>query len=139
MLMLGYERIRRRSELCSVCFEGFDYQTQDEERIWLRFSKIDQYGEGKLNLTLKVLAGGIEYWRITMQIESGYSLRKVTKTSSIKPTIRRSSINLRLKFLQRAANLFKTQRSTVTFFGYGTIDLLEAREPMEKITLRGGW
>ena len=86
MLMLGYETMRRRFELCNFRFEDIEYLTQDKVGIWLRFSKTDQYGEGKFIPISRALAALIENWRIKLQVESGYILRKVAKTGRIKPT-----------------------------------------------------
>ena len=140
MLMLGYETMRRRSELCNFRFEDIEFLTQDKVGIWLRFSKTDQYGEGKFIPISPELITLIENWRIKQQVESGYILREVTKTGRVKPTMRPGSINLRLKVLQRAAKLNQgAELSGHSFRVGGAIDLLEAGESLEKIMLRGGW
>ena len=140
MLMLGYETMRRRSELCGFRFEDIEYLTQDKIGIWLRFSKTDQFGEGKFIPISAALAALIENWRIKLQVERGYILQEVTKTGRIKPTMRPGSINLRLKVLQRAAKLNQgAELSGHSFRVGGAIDLLEAGESLEKIMLRGGW
>ena len=73
-------------------------------------------------------------------MDSGYILREVTKTARIKPDKRPSSINLRLKVLQRAAKLDQgAELSGHSFRVGGAIGLLEAGESLEKIMLRGGW
>ena len=140
MLMLGYETMRRRSELCNFRFEDIEYLTQDKVGIWLRFSKTDQFGEGKFIPISPALAALIENWRINIKVDNGYILREVTKTGRIKPTMRPSSVNLRLKLLQRAAKLNQHgELSGHSFRVGGAIDLLEAGESLEKIMLRGGW
>jgi len=140
MLMLGYETMRRRSELCNFRFEDIEYLTQDKVGIWLRFSKTDQFGEGKFIPISPALAALIENWRINIKVYNGYILREVTKTGRIKPTMRPSSINLRLKVLQREAKLDQgAELSGHSFRVGGAIDLLEAGESLEKIMLRGGW
>ena len=140
ILMLGYETMRRRSELCNFRFEDIEYLTQDKTGIWLRFSKTDQYGEGNFIPISPALATLIENWGITMQVNNGYILREITKTGRIKPTMRPSSINSRLKVLQRAAKLNQhAELSGHSFRVGGAIDLLEAGESLEKIMLRGGW
>ena len=140
MLMLGYETMRRRSELCNFRFEDIEYLTQDKVGIWLRFSKTDQFGEGKFIPISPALAAFIENWRINIKVYSGYILREVTKTGRVKPTMRPGSINLRLKILQRAAKLNQhAELSGHSFRVGGAIDLLEAGESLEKIMLRGGW
>ena len=89
---------------------------------------------------LKVLAGQLQNWRITLQIENGCSLREVTKTGSIKATMRPSCTNLRLKILQRAAKLRQiAELSGHPFRVGGAVDLLEERKSLKTITPRGGW
>ena len=140
MLILGYETMRRRSELCNFRFEDIEYLTREKIGIWLRFSKTDQFGEGKFIPISPELAALIENWRLKLQVESGYILRDVTKTGRIKPTMRPSSINLRLKSLHRTAKLNRhAELSGHSFRIEGAIDLLEAGESLEKIMLRGGW
>ena len=74
MLMLGYETMRRRSELCNFRFEDIEYLTQDKVGIWLHFSKTDQFGEGKFIPSLAALAGVIGNWRINIKVDNGYIL-----------------------------------------------------------------
>ena len=108
--------------------------------IWLSVSKTDQFGEGKFIPISPALAAVIENWRINIKVDNGYILREVTKTSRIKPTMRPSSINLRLKMLQQAAKLNQHEElSGHSFRVGGAIDLLEAGESLERIMLRGGW
>lgn len=140
LLMLGYETMRRRSELCNFQFEDIEYLTQEKVGIWLRFSKTDQFGEGKFIPISPALAAVIENWRITLKVNGGYILREVTKTGRVQTHMRPSSINLRLKVLQRDAKLNQVaELSGHSFRVGGAIDLLEAGETLEKIMLRGGW
>ena len=105
-----------------------------------RFSKTDQFGEGKFIPISTTLAAVIENWRINTQVDNGYILREVTKTGRIKHTMRPSSINLRMKILQRAAKLNQNDELKGHSFRVGVaIDLLDAGESLEKIMLRGGW
>ena len=48
LLRLGYETIRRRSELCAFKFEDIDCAPNGKTIIRLNFSKTDQYGTGKV-------------------------------------------------------------------------------------------
>ena len=45
-LLLGYETMRRRSELCNFRFEDIESSPIKGYAIWLRKSKTDQFGEG---------------------------------------------------------------------------------------------
>ena len=54
--------------------------------------------------------------------------------------MRPSSIDVRVKALQRTAKLDRLAELSVHFFRVGgAIDLLEAGESLENIMLRGGW
>ena len=46
LLLLGYETMRRRSELCSFRFEDTQHSPTLGNALWLRKSKTDQFGEG---------------------------------------------------------------------------------------------
>lgn len=48
LLKLGYENIRRRSELCAFKFDDIDYAPNGKPIIRLNFSKTDQYETGKV-------------------------------------------------------------------------------------------
>ena len=48
LLRLGYETMRRRSELCSFKFKDVDQAPNGKPIIRLNFSKTDQYGAGKV-------------------------------------------------------------------------------------------
>ena len=48
LLRLGYETMRRRSELCAFIFEDIDCALNDKPIIRLTFSKTDQFGTGKV-------------------------------------------------------------------------------------------
>ena len=140
LLMLGNETMRRRSELCNFRFEDIEYLAREKVGIWLRFSKTDQFGQGKFIPISPTLGAVIENWRITLNVNDGYILREVTKTGRVQTHMRPSSINLRLKVLQRTAKLnHVAELSGHSFRVGGAIDLLEAGESLEKIMLRGGW
>ena len=48
LLRLGYETMRRRSELCAFKFEDIDCAPNGKPIIKLNFSKTDQFGKGKV-------------------------------------------------------------------------------------------
>ena len=48
LLLLGYETMRRRSELCAFKFEDIDCAPNGKPIIRLNFSKTDQYGTDKV-------------------------------------------------------------------------------------------
>ena len=52
-LRLGYETMRRRSELCAFKFEDIDRTPNGKPIIRLNFSKTDQFGTGKFCLSAR--------------------------------------------------------------------------------------
>ena len=63
LLRLGYETMRRRSELCAFKF-GDIQAPNGKPAIRLNFSKTDQYGAGKLLPISQELFDLLEKWRI---------------------------------------------------------------------------
>ena len=140
MLILGYETMRRRSELCNFRFEDIEFLPRGRTAIRLRFSKTDQYGEGKLLPISNNLVQAIQNWKTMAGLECGPILRGLTKKGGIRATLSPSHINLRLKELAEQINIRpRTNLSGHSFRVGGAIDLLEAGESLEKIMLRGGW
>ena len=48
LLQLGYETMRRRSEICQFKFEDLQHFGNHKHALLLRHSKTDQYNEGKI-------------------------------------------------------------------------------------------
>jgi len=140
MLLLGYETMRRRSELCNFRFEDIELLPRGRTAIRLRFSKTDQYGEGKLLPISSNLVEAIKNWQTMAGLERGFILRGLTKNGEIRTSLSPSHINLRLKELADKLSLQSAAALSGHSFRVGAaIDLLEAGETLEKIMLRGGW
>ena len=140
MLLLGYETMRRRSELCNFRFEDIEVLPRDRTAIRLRFSKTDQYGEGKLLPISDDLVQIIQDWKAMAGLERGFILRGLTKNGGVRASLSPSHINLRLKELAGQINMRPpTDLSGHSFRVGAAIDLLEAGQSLEKIMLRGGW
>ena len=140
MLLLGYETMRRRSELCAFRFEDIEILPRGRTAIRLRFSKTDQYGEGKLLPISDNLVQAIRSWQTMAGLKCGFILRGLTKNGGVRASLSPSHINLRLKELADELNLqLSADFSGHSFRVGGAIDLLEAGETLEKIMLRGGW
>jgi len=99
LLYLGHETMRRRSELCRFCFEDLQTLVTGQVVLNLRFSKTDQFGEGRLIAITPMLADLIQQWGETVGCK-GYILRSVRKSKlsvgeSLTPTsIRRYSFKI---------------------------------------------
>ena len=139
LLHLGYETMRRRSELCRFKFEDVELLPNGRAGIRLAFSKTDQFGSGKLIPMSKELHDLIEMWGKRIGA-SGYLLRGVKRNGEVTRQLIPSSINVRLKQLQDLAGVQEIGGLSGHSFRVGAaLDLLENGESLEKIMLRGGW
>jgi integrase len=140
LLRLGYETMRRRSELCAFKFEDIDRAPKGKPIIRLNFSKTDQYGTGKVLPISKELLNLLEKWNEIVGDE-GYILRSINKHGHIGNNLNPASISTILKTLQEGlkSGSNKQPLSGHSFRVGAALDLLEQGEPLEKIMLRGGW
>ena len=140
LLRLGYETMRRRSELCAFKFEDIDCAPNGKPLIKLNFSKTDQFGTGKVLPISEELLTLIEKWKGIVNRE-GHILRSINKHSHIGDSLNPSSISTILKTLQEGLKSGSNQQplSGHSFRVGAALDLLEQGEPLEKIMLRGGW
>jgi len=140
LLRLGYETMRRRSELCAFKFEDINHAPNGKPIIKLNFSKTDQYGTGKVLPISEELLTLLEKWKEIVGDE-GYLLRSINKHGHIGDSLNPASISTILKTLQEG---LKTESSQQPLSGHSfrvgaALDLLQQGEPLEKIMLRGGW
>ena len=139
MLLLGYETMRRRSELCRFCFEDIEALPNGNTGLRLRLSKTDQYGRGKLIPISPRLLAALKDWREPCGGQ-GYILRSVHKSGSVGERLHPASLCRRLKELQQLAELDLSGKLSGHSFRVGAaLDLLEQGEPLPKIMLRGSW
>ena len=140
LLRLGYETMRRRSELCAFKFEDIDCAPNGKPIIKLNFSKTDQFGTGKVLPISEELLTLIEKWKKIVGDE-GYILRSINKHGHIGDSLNPASISTILKTLQKGLKSESNQQplSGHSFRVGAALDLLEQGEPLEKIMLRGGW
>jgi len=140
LLRLGYETMRRRSELCAFKFEDIYQVPNGKPIIRLNFSKTDQYGAGKVIPISEELFDLLEKWR-SMISDEGYILRSISRHGHIGEGLHPASISTILKALQKDLNMDFTKQplSGHSFRVGAALDLLEQGEPLERIMLRGGW
>jgi site-specific recombinase XerD len=140
LLRLGYETMRRRSELCAFKFEDVDFAPNDRPIIRLNFSKTDQYGMGKVLPISDNLLSLIKKWK-TLVSSEGYILRSIDKHGNIGKSLNPASISTILKSLQDGVKTSSNEQalSGHSFRVGAALDLLKEGEPLEKIMLRGGW
>lgn len=140
LLRLGYETMRRRSELCAFKFEDIWQAPSGKPAIKLNFSKTDQFGTGKILPISQDLFHLLEIWR-NMIREEGYILRSISRHGHIGNNLHSASIATILKALQIGLKDGVTAKplSGHSFRVGAALDLLEQGEPLERIMLRGGW
>ena len=138
LLMLGYETMRRRSELCYFRFGDIQAMPNGKKAIFMAKSKTDQYGQGKLLPISDELFELLGYWKKI--VGSGYILRGINQHMQFTEQLSPATINRILKQLQQEADLKLNQELSGHSFRVGrALDLLMEGEPLEKIMLRGGW
>ena len=140
LLRLGYETMRRRSELCAFKFEDIDCAPNGKPIIRLNFSKTDQYGTGKVLPISEELLSLLNQWK-GIAGKQGYVVRSINKHGHIGDSLNPASISTILKTLQEGLKSGTNQQSLSghSFRVGAALDLLEQGEPLEKIMLRGGW
>ena len=100
LLRLGYETMRRRSELCVLKFEDISNAPYGKPIIKLNFSKTDQYGSGKILPISEDLATLMQYWREIVGT-GGYILRSINRHGHIGDNLNPASVSTILKRLQK--------------------------------------
>jgi len=140
LLQLGYETMRRRSEICQFKFEDLQYLGNHKHALLLRRSKTDQYNQGKIIPISGELSNMILRWSLAINQDSGYILRSFKRNLSTRLSFTPASINHILKNLQKQADLNQIGELSGHSFRVGAaLDLLDKNIPLEKIMLKGGW
>ena len=139
LLRLGFETMRRRSELCAFKFKDVDHAPNGKSIIRLNFSKTDQYGTGKVIPISEELLTLLGKWKEIVSYK-GNILRSINKHGHIGDSLNPESISNILKTLQKGLKTGSNQQplSGHSFRVGAALDLLEQCEPLEKIMLRGG-
>jgi site-specific recombinase XerD len=139
LLRLGYETMRRRSELCAFKFEDICQAPSGKPAIKLNFSKTDQYGTGKILPISQELFDLLEIWR-SMISNEGYILRSISRHRYIGENLHPASISTLLKAMEKDLKMDSDEQplSGHSFRVGAALDLLEQGEPLEKIMLKGG-
>ena len=140
LLRLGYETMRRRSELCAFKFEDICQAPNGKPAIRLNFSKTNQFGTGKLLPVSQELFDLLEKWR-SMIGDEGYILRSINRQAYFGNNLHPASISTIIKALKKDLKMDTDEQSLSghSFKVGAALDLLEQGEPLERIMLRGGW
>jgi integrase len=140
LLLLGYETMRRRSELCNFKLEDLNRIPGRGHAIRLIRSKTDQEGASKLIPITPPLHSLIREWQHGYQLE-GIILRSVDRHGNVGDKLNSGSIGAILNRLKASmgSDVNKCRFSGHSFTVGAAIDLLEAGASLETIMLKGGW
>ncbi len=140
LLQLGYESMRRRSEICAFKFDDVKRLPNGKHALLLRKSKTDQFSEGKLIPISDMLVEMINHWQDRIKQIDGYILRSFKRDLSVRESLDPAGLNKILKALQRKAKMKDIGELSGHSFRVGAaVDLLDKGVPLERIMLRGGW
>jgi integrase len=140
LLQLGYESMRRRSEIYAFRFDDVKKLPNGKHALLLRKSKTDQFGEGKLIPISDKLVEMINHWQDRIKQTDGYILRSFKRDLSVRESLAPAALNKILKLRQRKAKLRDISELSGYSFRVGAaVDLLDKGVPLERIMLRGGW
>jgi integrase len=140
LLRLGYETMRRRSEICGFTFDDLTEIPRRGPALRLVKSKTDQEGASRLIPISHGLVDLILRWRVHAKIE-GAILRSVDRHGNVGPRLNPASVCTILNRLLNKVNFtdHRTRFSGHSFRVGAAIDLLESGSSLETIMLRGGW
>ena len=140
LLLLGYETMRRRSELCNFKFEDLTQIPGRGHAIRLIRSKTDQEGVSRVIPISAPLHRLIMEWQHQYGLE-GLILRSIDRHGNMGDKLNSGSIGSILNKLKASlGNEFNNCCFSGHSFRVGAaIDLLEAGASLETIMLKGGW
>ena len=142
LLNLGYETMRRRSELCSMRFEDVNVNPKGQPFILLNFSKTDQFGSGTVIPISDDLFELIKRWQKKTGVKSGYILRSVNKGGGVGESLKPGSVSRLLRDLQDKAFGFRRDMPDLSGHSFrvgAALDMISQGESLARIMLRGGW
>ena len=140
LLFLGYETMRRRSELCNFRFEDLTRIPGRGHAIRLVRSKTDQEGASKLTPISAPLHSLLMEWQDKYQLK-GFILRSVDRHGNVGEKLNSGSIGTILNRLRvnLGSDVNNCRFSGHSFRVGAAIDLLGAGTSLETIMLKGGW
>ena len=142
LLLMGYETMRRRAELVGFEFSDVTCLLNGKPALRLRFSKADQYGEGRLIGISKDLEELIATWGDIIGRE-GKILRSVDRHGNIGEKLEPSAISYILRQVQANITLpgnKKPRQWTGHSFRVGAaVDLVESGYTIEQVMQKGDW
>ena len=139
LLLLGYETMRRRSEICSFRFEDMQHSTTLGNVLWSRKSKTDQFGKGRPIAISDHLFNLIQEWRRVCGT-GGPILRAVDKHGNVSAKLNPGSIGTIINGLNLNLTAGTQPPYSVHSFRVGkALDLFAAGKSIEHIMIAGCW
>jgi site-specific recombinase XerD len=84
LLRIGYETMRRRSELCKFKFENLQHSHRSQPMLFLETSKTDQEASGQIIPISRDLEQLINFWRLTLEADpKSFILRSIDKHGNV--------------------------------------------------------
>ena len=141
MLQLGYETLRRRSELVKFRFQDLVKTPAGTYRIRLFRSKTDPFGQGMQLPVSPTLVTQIHQWQAQIGCHTEFIVPTIHADGVVlSEPLADAQVNKICRAHQHAAGLdLEPPLSGHSFRVGGALDLLKRGVPMEKIMLRGGW
>ena len=142
LLQLGYETMRRRSELCAFRFEDLEIRNDAKPILHLRKSKADQESIGRVIPISNELGNLIETWRDKIGVDTGFILRAIDKHYNVSSQLSPGSITIILNSI--ASGRVTSRNQSQYFSGHSfrvgaALDLLIQGETLDRIMIKGGW
>ena len=142
LLRIGFETMRRRSELCKFKFENLQHSHRSQPMLFLETSKTDQEASGQIIPISRDLEQLINFGRLTLEADpKSFILRSIDKHGNVGQSLAPGSIPMILNTIKnRIAHPDSLREFSGHSFRVGAaLDLLKSGVPIEKMMLRGGW
>ena len=142
LLLVGYDSMRRRSELISLRVEDIEWLPDNGASILLRKSKTDQHGCGKwIHLTSETTSA-LHQWLAATKLNEGFIFRGVRSSGVITDGLCESRISRIYKTLARKAGFGESVVQSISGHSMrvgGAQDLLKVGASLPQIMVKGGW
>lgn len=142
LLLVGYDSMRRRSELISLRVEDIEWLPDNESSILLRKSKTDQHGCGKwIHLTSETTSA-LHQWLAAARLNEGFIFRGVRSSGSITAGLCESRVSRIYKSLAKRTGLSEAVVQCISGHSMrvgGAQDLLNTGATLPQIMVKGGW
>jgi site-specific recombinase XerD len=142
LLLVGFDTLRRRSELVSLRVDDLEWTSGGGGTILLRRSKTDQDGSGKyLHLTERTCQS-IRDWHDAADIDGGFVLRGVNAANKATASLGEGQISRIYKRLARQSGISENVVKQISGHSLrvgGAQEMLKHGASLPQIMVKGGW